>query len=141
MRVGAIAIAALLALGLTGCTNPDLSVFDRPQVESDVIANAADLELDPGSTRLLWDGEEAERDEGDDRKARSVYLARQDGEPDTTCLVVASSIAPTVHAMACSPGSHIELSFNSEQYLFVTTDIDGEADGWERLGKGLWRKL
>lgn len=130
MRVRAIALAALLAVGLVGCTSSTLAVFDRPQVESDVVENAAKAELDPDSTRLLWQGSD-----------REIYAAQRIDNSSSMCMVIVTTDVAEPF-VGCGSADRIGVSLGSgEEYILVRFEIGEEADGWEQLAEGLWRKL
>lgn len=132
----------MLVLALAGCSASNLAVFDRPQVESDLLGQLEELDVDPQSTRLLWDGtKHPSVYENEERNNRLIYLARDAVNPDTTCLIVGNSEAAGFYAMSCSPGGEVYLGIGPEHYRFVANDILDTADDWEKLAPGLWRGL
>lgn len=123
-------MVALLVLGIAGCASANLSVFDRPQAESDRISAFAVLQLDPTSTRLLWKGD-----------GRELYAAHRADEVAGLCLVVISDDESQVPAAACSPGGRVGLGLaGGEEYVLDQSMIGEDLEDWERLAEGLWRK-
>lgn len=129
MRIRAISVAVLLAVGLVGCTSSSLAVFDRPQADSDEIDTAAALELDPTSTRLLWEGD-----------GRHLYAAQHRDNPNGLCLVMVPGGDVDAASAACSPSERVGLGIGGEEYLLLRSLTGDESPEWERLAEGLWRK-
>lgn len=129
MRIRAISVAVLLAVGLVGCTSSSLAVFDRAQADSDKIDTAATLELEPTSTRFLWDGDD-----------HHFYAAQQRDNPKTLCLVVVPGGNVDAAYAACSPSARVSYGMGGEEYLLLRSLTGEESPEWELLAEGFWRK-